>query len=82
VRIRITIQRYSAADGTSLVGPAAKVLTTVEGISAIRVEQQYMDRATLSYEWSDAGDGSEVVEQTLWSKGMRVRRATSVARGT
>jgi hypothetical protein len=72
MRVAIAIERLRASCGSYLVGPdATKVLASLHGVSAVRLESQYIDRAVLSYEWSDAGHEPATIDQTLWSKGMR-----------
>lgn len=72
MRIAIAVERLRASCGSYLVGPdATKVLAAIQGVSAIRLESQSIDRAVLSYEWTDAGRDLAGIDQTLWSKGMR-----------
>lgn len=71
-RARITIERMPATYGTSLLGAhATRVLASVEGVSAVRIEDQYLDLAMLSYAWTAPADGSPGIDRTLWSNGMR-----------
>ena len=71
-RSRITIERIPASYGTAMLGAyATQVLATVAGVSAIRVEDQYIDLAMLSYEWTAPGGDAAGIDRTLWSKGMR-----------
>lgn len=71
-RSRITIERMPATYGTSLLGASAtQVLASVDGVSAVRIEDQYVDLAMLSYEWTAPASGSAGIDRTLWSKGMR-----------
>jgi hypothetical protein len=71
-RSRITIERIPATYGTTLLGArATQVLATVNGVSAIRIEDQYLDLAMLSYEWTAPVSRSAGIDRTLWSKGMR-----------
>ena len=71
-RSRITIERMSATYGTSLLGASAtRVLASVDGVSAVRIEDQYVDLAMLSYEWAAPASGSAGIDRTLWSNGMR-----------
>jgi hypothetical protein len=49
------IRRDSAFEGTSVIGvEAASILSAVSGISDVRVESQYVDRANLSFIWDSA----------------------------
>lgn len=71
-RSRITIERMTATYGTTLLGAkATQVLAGVDGVSAVRIEDQYLDLAMLSYEWTAPASGSAGIDRTLWSKGMR-----------
>lgn len=71
-RSRITIERVPATYGTNLLGAhATRILSTVDGVSAVRIEDQYLDLAMLSYEWTAPASGSAGIDRTLWSKGMR-----------
>lgn len=72
MRIAIAVERLRASNGSYLVGPdATRILTAIHGVSAVRVERQYIDRAVLSYEWTDATRDLVGIDQTLSSKGMR-----------
>lgn len=71
-RSTITVERMPATYGTTLLGAhATQILATVDGVSAVRVEDQYLDLAMLSYEWTAPDSGSAGIDRTLWSKGMR-----------
>jgi hypothetical protein len=71
-RSKITIERMPATYGTALLGASAtRVLASVDGVSAVRVEDQYLDLAMLSYEWTAPVSGAAGIDRTLWSKGMR-----------
>jgi hypothetical protein len=71
-RSTITVERMPATYGTTLLGAhATQILATVDGVSAVRVEDQYLDLAMLSYEWTAPDSGSSGIDRTLWSKGMR-----------
>jgi hypothetical protein len=71
-RTTITVERRPATYGTSLLGAsAAKVMASVDGVSAVRIEDQYLDLAMLSYEWTAPVAGTTGIDRTLWSKGMR-----------
>jgi len=72
MRSMITVERLPSSYGSYLLGlDAAKVLAAVTGISEVHVENQYIDRATLSYDWSDEQRDFERIDQVLDSKGMR-----------
>jgi hypothetical protein len=52
VRSSMMVKRESASAETYVVGKeASEVLEAVSGISDVRIENQYVDRATLSFEW-------------------------------
>ena len=71
-RSTITVERMPATYGTTLLGGlATRVLATVDGVSAVRIEDQYIDLAMLSFEWTPPDSGSAGIDRTLWSKGMR-----------
>jgi hypothetical protein len=72
MRSVITIERLPTSNGSYLLGPdASRMLGTIAGISAVNIENQFIDRATLSYEWSDATRDFERIDHLLASKGMR-----------
>lgn len=72
MRSAIAVERFRASCGSYLVGAdATKALAAIQGVSAIRLESQFIDRAVLSYESTDAGRDLAGIDQTLWSKGMR-----------
>ena len=55
MRNSMMIRRDSAFVGEGLIGAeAALVLASVSGISDVRVESQYADRANLSFIWDVA----------------------------
>jgi hypothetical protein len=71
-RSRITIERIPATYGTQLLGGhATRVLASVQGVSAVVVEDQYLDLAMLSYAWTAPASDSAGIDRTLWSNGMR-----------
>jgi hypothetical protein len=71
-RSRITVERMPATYGTTMLGArAAQILATVDGVSAVCIEDQYLDLAMLSYEWIAPASDSAGIDRTLWSKGMR-----------
>ena len=71
-RSRITIERMPATYGTALLGArATQVLASGDGISAVRIEDQYVDLAMLSYLWTAPASNSAGIDRTLWSNGMR-----------
>jgi len=71
-RSRITIERIPATYGSSLLGASAtQVLASVDGVSAVQIEDQYLDLAMLSYAWTAPAGDSAGIDRTLWSNGMR-----------
>jgi hypothetical protein len=72
MRAVITVERLPASHGSYLIGRAASdILASVEGVSAITVENQYIDRATLSYVWADRSHDFGPIDDVLLAKGMR-----------
>ena len=72
MRSMITVERLPSSYGSYLLGlDAAKILSAVRGVCEVHVESQYIDRATLSYDWSDGAHDFERIDQVLDSKGMR-----------
>jgi len=72
MRATITIERLPASTGSYLLGhDVSEMLSAMSGISAINIEQQYIDRATLSYEWDDERRNFAGIDAALDSKGMR-----------
>jgi hypothetical protein len=72
MRTMITVERLPASNGSYLLGPdASRMLSTIVGISAVSIERQFIDRATLTYEWSDPARDFERIDHLLESKGMR-----------
>jgi hypothetical protein len=54
------------------MGPqATQVLATVDGVSAIRIDDHYIDLAMLSYLWTAPAADSAGIDRTLWANGMR-----------
>lgn len=79
MRATIMIRRQraapDAASGTApepkLVGTdATNALATISGISAVRIETQYGDRALISYESSEPRQNFDIVDAVLQSNGM------------
>jgi len=68
----ITILRLPSYETTHTLGSSARrILASVEGISDICLKRQEIDRATLSYEWSDPGILWGGLDALLRSCGMR-----------
>jgi glycyl-tRNA synthetase alpha subunit len=61
-----------ATYGTAMLGAhATRVLATIDGVSAVRIEDQYIDLAMLSYTWNEPASESAGIDRTLWCNGMR-----------
>jgi len=72
MRSMITVERLPNSHGSYLLGPdISKMLGTIWGISAIHIENQYIDRATVSYDWTDNDRNFDRIDNLLASKGMR-----------
>ena len=72
MRSMITVERLPTSHGSYLLGEdVSKLLGTVVGISAVSVENQFIDRATVSYDWTDAARDFDRIDFLLKSKGMR-----------
>jgi hypothetical protein len=72
MRSMITVERLPTSHGSYLLGAdASRMLSTIVGISAVSIENQFIDRATLSYDWSDPVRDFERIDHLLESKGMR-----------
>jgi hypothetical protein len=72
MRAVITIERLPSSHGSYLIGrDASDSLASIDGVSAITIEQQYIDRATLSYVWADRSRNFGLIDEVLLTKGMR-----------
>ncbi len=72
MRSMITVERLPTSHGSYLLGDdVSKILGTVVGISAVNIENQFIDRATVSYDWTDATRDFDRIDFLLKSKGMR-----------
>lgn len=65
----------SRSFGSYVVGAdASRLLSTVSGISEIKIEKQFIDAASISYESAEAGVNVQRIDDVLREKGMqRVR---------
>jgi len=77
-RSSMMIRRDPAFPGEQAIGAeAAPILSSVSGISDVRVENQYADRANLSFVWDlarsnfDFRPDFERLDAMLQTKGMR-----------
>lgn len=72
MRATITIERLPTSNGSYLIGrDASDILASVDGVSAITIEKQFIDRATLSYVWADRSHDFTPIDEVLLAKGMR-----------
>lgn len=72
MQITITVVRAPSHNTAHEVGSNAKrILAGVDGVSAVRIERHEIDRATLSYEWTDPGTNRISIDETLKVGGMR-----------
>jgi hypothetical protein len=70
VRRSILVRRDSGL-GSYLIGKdVCRVLSTVEGISALVLDRQYIDRADLTYETNDARQDFDQIDRVLQASGM------------
>jgi len=77
MRSSIMVKRESASVETYVIGTeASKVLSAVPGITEVQIENQYVDRATLSFRWDggrsnfDSRLNFDDLDRNLQSKGM------------
>jgi len=72
MRSMITVERLPTSNGSYLLGSdVLRMLSTIVGISAVNIENQFIDRAILSYEWTDTARDFGQIDHLLESKGMR-----------
>jgi hypothetical protein len=77
VRSSMMVKRVSASTEISVVGAeASQVLFAVRGITDVQIENQYVDRATLSFSWDggrsnfDSRPNFDEIDRNLQSRGM------------
>ena len=77
MRSSMIIRRGSASHETYVIGDeASKVLAAVQGITDVRIENQYVDRATLTFDWEagrknfDSRLNYDEIDAELQSRGM------------
>jgi hypothetical protein len=77
MRSSMMIKKASASVETYVIGAeATRILSDVRGISDIRIENQYIDRVTLSFEWDgglsnfDSRPNYDEIDVNLQAKGM------------
>lgn len=72
MRSMITVERLPNSHGSYLLGPdVSRMLGTIVGVSEVNIENQFIDRVTLSYLWSDADRDFDRIDNLLAAKGMR-----------
>jgi hypothetical protein len=72
MRSVITVERLPQSHGSYLLGAdVSRMLGTIVGISTVQVENQFIDRATLSYDWTDANRNFDQIDSLLESRGIR-----------
>jgi hypothetical protein len=71
------IRRISSSAEVSVIGAeASQILSEISGISDVRVENQSIDRATLSFDWDtrrsnfDFRPDFDTIDQKLQAKGI------------
>lgn len=77
MRSSMMVKRESASAGIYVIGTEAlKVLSAVSGITDVQIENQYVDRATLSFKWNggrsnfDSRLNFDEIDKNLQSIGM------------
>ena len=77
MRSSMMIKRVSSSDETYAINAEASgILSAVRGITDVRVENQYVDRVTLSFEWDgglsnfDSRPNFGQIDMNLQAKGM------------
>ncbi|HEY6893516.1 MAG TPA: hypothetical protein VI258_05075 [Rhodanobacteraceae bacterium] len=78
MRSSMMVRGESALGDVHVVGQeAAEVLAAISGISDVRIENQYVDRVTLSFEWKggrtnfDSRLDFDEIDGILHARGMR-----------
>jgi len=71
MRATINVERYLTSYGSYLIGTdAAAMLRTISGVTAVRVDKQHLDRATLSFEAIDRQNHWGRIDQLFESRGL------------
>ena len=77
MRSSMMVKGKSASAETYVIGKvASEVLSAVSGISDVKIENQYVDRATLSFDWNggrtnfDSRLNFDEIDRVLQSHGM------------
>jgi hypothetical protein len=72
MRSRMTVTRYATSNGSYLIGAdVVVILSEIAGISAVTVDQQFLDGANLSYQLDDRREDFARIDFLLNAKGMR-----------
>ena len=72
MRSTITVERLRTSHGSYLLGEEVSgILGTVVGVSAVKVENQFIDLTTVSYDWTDTARDFDRIDFLLKSQGMR-----------
>jgi hypothetical protein len=70
MRSQIKVARHVSSNGSYLIGEDARaILSRIDGISAVTVDQQTLDGATLSFQ--STGHTFDRLDQMLDAKGLR-----------
>lgn len=71
MRATILVERLSTSCGSYLVGEeVTMILDAIVGISDVRIDKQYIDGASLSYEANDLRQSFDQIDHLLMSRGM------------
>ena len=70
MRRSILVRRDSGLASYLIGNDVCKILCSIKGISAAAVDREYIDRADLSYESTDAGNNLDQIDRMLRAKGM------------
>lgn len=70
MRTSILVRRDSGSSSYLIGNDVQKILSSIEGVSAPRVDRQYIDRADMSFESNDATRHLEKIDRILRTKGM------------
>lgn len=77
MRSSMMVMKKSACVEIYVVGAeASKILSGISGVTAVQIENQYIDRATLSFDWKadkmvfDSRLNFDEIDKQLQSRGM------------
>jgi hypothetical protein len=72
MRSTMTVARHPTSFGSYLIGgEVLRILSSIEGITAVRIDRQYLEGASLSYESADRCQNFDRIDQMLDAVGMR-----------